>query len=211
MKDKLVIRLLLAVAFIVAAVCAVYFGGKMEKLRADNKRLAANQESMLFSLDTLTLANGAHLAHVQQLELTKGELEKAVKDKDKELAAMDIKVNRLQMMLNTASTTKVNVEAQLIDSIVKVPSKFDGDITFTLDTLKAWHWQDAWVSANGTINKRGWVHADFTSHDSLMIVGHRVPKRFLCFKFGCKRIELDIKSSNPHTKLTYARMLQLVK
>ena len=54
-------------------------------------------------------------------------------------------------------------------------------------------------------------HGSITAVDTLDIIVHRIPKRFLFFRFGCKQVRMDIISRNPHTRLTYARYYQLVK
>ena len=71
-------------------------------------------------------------------------------------------------------------------------------------------WNDPWVSLSGTIAD-SIFHGSLTSTDTLDIIVHRVPKRFLFFRFGCRQVRMDIISRNPHTRLTYARYLKLIK
>ena len=47
------------------------------------------------------------------------------------------------------------------------------------------------------------------SVDTLFQVVHRVPRQFLCFRFGTKAIRQEIVSSNPHTELVYSEYVEL--
>jgi predicted transcriptional regulator len=71
-------------------------------------------------------------------------------------------------------------------------------------------WHDPWLSLSGSISD-SLFHGTVSATDTLDIVVHRVPKRFLFFRFGCREVRMDIISRNPHTRLTYARYYKLVK
>ena len=49
------------------------------------------------------------------------------------------------------------------------------------------------------------------SRDTLVQIVHRVPKRFLFFRFGTKAIRQEVVSMNPHTKVAYADYIELKK
>jgi hypothetical protein len=53
--------------------------------------------------------------------------------------------------------------------------------------------------------------ANFTikSTDTLIQVVHRIPKRFLFFKFGTKAIRQEIVSRNPHSEIVYTEHIEL--
>lgn len=71
-------------------------------------------------------------------------------------------------------------------------------------------WSDPWLSLTGNILDSVF-HGTITSTDTLDIIVHRIPKRFLFFRYGCKEVKMDIISRNPHTKLTYAKFYKIVK
>jgi hypothetical protein len=64
------------------------------------------------------------------------------------------------------------------------------------------------VSVTGQIKGRE-VDVDYKSADTLTTVLHRVPKRFLFFRYGTKEVRMTVRSSNPHTHLTYSKSVTL--
>ena len=100
----------------------------------------------------------------------------------------------------TATVTDVKVDAEVKDSIVYK----DG----VIDSVKAFQWHDAWVDVIGTLKDKD-VSLGITSKDTLIQIVHRVPRKFLFFRWGTKAIRQEIKSTNPHTKITYTDYIEL--
>lgn len=191
-----------AILFLVIALAVSIVIGKLSK---ENKRLQSNQEALLKECDTLRTENGMSMARVKQLELTANEFEESCTQLAEQVTELGIKNSRLQFLVHANSATAVRIDTITRDSIIYI--KEEG----RTDTLRCFEFDDGWVQANGCINKAGRVQADFVSNDTLLVVAHRVPKRFLFFRFGCKYIELNVTTSNPHTRLESARYIKFTK
>ncbi len=198
------IRFFLLTAMLAATVSAVYFGKRIVELKEECSRLEQNQLALSYECDTLTLANGKHVAKVMELELTAKELQRLCSMQAKTINELGIKNKHLQHVISTASSTSVEIDTLVSNNVVYEPT------LSKMDTIKVWSWQDNWVRANGILNGDR-VQAKFESRDTLHIIAHRVPKRFWFIRYGTKYIELDVVSSNPHTKLVYAKSIKLRK
>lgn len=207
-KEHLVLCCLIAVAVLTAAASALFWGSKLSKLKEQCSMLERNQQSLLEQCDTLTLANGKHIARVMELELTNEELCKLVGEDYQQISELGIKNKYLQHVISTGSHTELKVDTIIKDSIIFVPVIDSTGITYKQDTMQVWNWQDDWVKAHGTIYNNK-VEAEFESTDSLLIVAYRVPKRWWFIKYGTKYVEMEVVSSNPHTKLQYAKSVKL--
>ena len=83
-----------------------------------------------------------------------------------------------------------------------------GNVVY-VDSLKHFEWRDLpWVAVAGTI-RNGMVDLDVASVDTLMQIVHRVPKRFLFFRYGTKAIRQEVVSKNPHTRIVYSEYIEL--
>lgn len=185
----------------VALVClcsALYLRNKA--LRADNDRLTANQTALMQEAAYYETEAGKSAASVLKLELSISELKAEYKQVCRTAEELGVKVKRLQSAMATATKTEVKVITQVRDSIVYR----DG----VVDTLKAFGWQDAWVNVLGEL-KGCDVSLNVVSQDTLIQIVHRVPKRFLFFRWGTKAIRQEITSTNPHTKITYTEYIEL--
>lgn len=199
MKKYLLIAI---VALLAIAGSAIHYS---QQLKADNERLHSNQSALMADVELYKTKAGENAAKVQRLQLTASEFETQCADLKAEVEQLGIKAKRLQQVIASSSQTKVEVHTEVKDSIVYVP------MLARLDTLKCFEFNDGWVRASGCIDTSGHFEGEFESNDSLLIVAHRVPKRFLFFRWGCKRVELDIKSSNPHTSITHAKFIEFSK
>lgn len=199
--DKKTILLLLAALIAGCAISCWYIG----KLDRENKRLGSNQQALLKECDTLRTANGRSIARVLELELTASEFEEQCTELEQQVHELGIKNKRLEHLVQAGSRTELRIDTITKDSIVYLQEMG------RQDTLKCWEFDDGWVQASGCINKEGRLQAEFTSNDTLLVVAHRVPKRFLFFRFGCKYIELNVASRNPYTRLTAARYIKFEK
>ena len=207
-KEHLVLCCLIVVAVLTAAASALFWGSKLSKLKEQCSMLERNQQSLMEQCDTLTLAIGKHIAREIELELTQEELSQLASEYYQQLSEMGIKNKYLQHVISTGSHTELKVDTIVKDSIIFVPVIDSTGITYKQDTMQVWSWQDDWVKAHGTIYNNK-VEAEFESTDSLLIVAYRVPKRWWFIKYGTKYVEMEVVSSNPHTKLQYAKSVKL--
>ena len=188
----------IAMVVLVCLCSALYIHNKA--LRADNDRLTANQTALMQKATYYKTEAGKSAASVQKLELSYSELKDNYKRVCRTADELGVKVKRLQSAMTTATETEVKVITQVRDSIVYRNG--------AVDTLKAFSWHYAWVNILGELKGRD-VSLNVVSQDTLIQIVHRVPKKFLFFRWGTKAIRQEITSTNPHTKITYTEYIEL--
>lgn len=188
----------IAMVVLVCLCSALYIHNKA--LRADNDRLTANQTALMQKATYYKTEAGKSAASVQKLELSNSELKANYKQVCQTAEELGVKVKRLQSAMTTATETEVKVITQVRDSIVYLNG--------TIDTVKSFSWHDAWVNILGELKGRD-VSLNVVSQDTIVQIVHRVPKKFLFFRWGCKAIRQEIVSTNPHTRITYTEYIEL--
>lgn len=175
-----------------------------QRLRQEKTRLAANVESLTSGTQQFKTEAGKQAARAQQLELTTAELKSQCADLQARLEDMGVKNKYLQRALSASTSMAVQIDTVVRDSIVYVPQLAQ------LDTLQVLRWADAWVQLNGII-RRGRFTGSITSQDTLTVAIHRVPKKFLFFRWGCKRVDVSVSSSNPHSNINEVQCVEIRK
>lgn len=184
------------IAMIIAIVALSYW---LNNTREEKKRLANNQESLLSDVEYYKTESGKNAASVKKLELTKAELQEHCQDLTKTVEDLGIKVKRLQSASTTVTKTEVEIQTVVRDSIVYRDRPI---------SLKVISWMDPWVSLNGVLDGDEFS-AKIESIDSLSHAVHRVPKKFLFFRYGVKAVKLDVVNKNPHSKIIYTKYIEL--
>lgn len=175
-----------------------------KRLQQDNERLSANIASLSAGTQQYKTEAGKQAARAQQLELTAGELKQHCADLQARLNDMGIKNKYLQRAVYASTQMSAKVDTVVRDSIVYVPQ------LARLDTLQVLQWADAWVRLNGTIHA-GRFSGSITSQDTITVAVHKVPKKFLFIKWGTKRIDVSVASSNPHTIINEVKCVEIRK
>lgn len=186
-------------ALLLVAVMALSWLYKTEK--QEKKRLANNQEALLTDMETYKTEAGKNAASVLRLELSKSELEKYNKDLTQTVSDLKIKISRIQSASTTATSTDYSITTPVRDSIVYRDRLIP-------DTLKRITYNDAWLGLDGTIQK-GIFSGNIQSRDTLVQIVHRIPKKFLFFKWGTKAIRQEVTTKNPHSKIVYTQYIEL--
>ena len=194
MKRTLIISLVIAVLAMAVEFIAI------GNLKAEKDRYKANQTALLADVEHYKTQSGKDAASVQKLTLTYGELKKSYDEVCKTAEDLKIKVKRLQSVSNTATQTQVEIKTEVRESLVYI----HGEPIRTL----AFDWRDAWTNVEGMIHNDS-VNLSVQSTDTLVQFVHRVPHKFLFFKWGCKAIRQDIVSKNPHTNIVYTEYIEL--
>ena len=120
-----------------------------------------------------------------------------------EVEDLGIKLKRLQSVSQTSTQGEIHAKADLKDSIRYRPE------IHLVDTLKKFNWKDPpWAFVDGVIDS-GKVDLTISTNDTLIQLVHRVPKKFLFFKFGCKAIRQEIITKNPYNKIRYSEYIEL--
>lgn len=184
-------------------------------MKADRDRLKENQNILLHkgAVDIKQTNTGLSQASIPALTLRSSEFRQSGDTLLQVAKAAGIKSSRITEAATAAATTSVEFKTRVFQTIVHdtVRDTVPRSLTTLLPSRQLQlSWNDPWVSLSGTITD-SIFHGSITSVDTLDIIVHRVPKRFLFFRFGCKQVRMDVVSRNPHTQLTYARFLQLIK
>ena len=199
MKKYLII--MCVVLFLVSA----YLAHSLIEANKEKTRLQDNQETLMRNINHYKTDAGESAASVLRLQLTNDELEQNYQKVCKEAKDLGIKLKRLQSVSQTSTTGNIEIQAEIKDSIRYVPE------IHLVDTLKTFSWNDPpWAKIYGIIDS-GKVNLSVSTTDTIIQIVHKVPKRFLCFRFGCKAIRQEIVSKNPYNKIVYTEYIELKK
>lgn len=179
-------------------------------VKADRDRLRNNQNLLLHNgnIEISETSSGRSRASVPALNIRPSEFRRSGDSLLKITKSAGIKPSRISEAATAATTTSANIITPIWHSpdTASIPA----DSLHRPDSLICFSWHDSWLSLSGCVSD-SLFRGSVSSTDTLDIIVHRIPKRFLFFRFGCKQVRMDIISRNPHTRLTYARYYQLVK
>ena len=210
-KTNIVLFILMVIFALVAFMATrAYFN-----LKTDRDRLKDNQNLLLHNgkVDIKQTNTGLSQASVPALTLRSSEFRQSGDTLLQVAKTAGIKTSRISEAATASTATRVDFNTRLFRTAVHDTVR--DTVARSLPTLSPsvqlqLSWNDSWVSLSGTITD-SMFHGSIIAVDTLDIIVHRVPKRFLFFRFGCKQVRMDIISRNPHTRLTYARYYQLMK
>ena len=185
-------RKFLFIALVLLVGTNIFLFKRLDSVKKERNRLDSNQAALLSDVEHYKTEAGKNAASVLRLELTKNELEKKNKDLTKTVDDLNIKLKRIQAATTTATKTEIEIKTKV------------------RDTLLNFRWRDSWIDLRGTIDK-GVLSAKIESADTLHHIIHKIPKKFLFFRFGVKAIKMDVVNSNPHNKITYTEYIELKK
>ncbi|MEG1759510.1 MAG: DUF6549 family protein [Alistipes sp.] len=188
--------LLLTIAILSLIIWAM--GRHVVTLRQERNRLQRNQEALMSDVEHYKTESGKNAASVEMLELRKSEVERHYSDLMRTCKDLKIKVNRLQSASTTSTTTTIEVKTIVRDTVI------------LRDTLRLFRWHDTWVRVEGLIGADS-VQCRVESVDTLQQIVHRIPRRFLFFRWGTKAIRQEIVSTNPHTQIVYSEYIEMKK
>lgn len=197
-------KYLIIICLALAVLCA-WLGQALSRCNKDRERLQNNQNALMQEVRLYETKLGESAASVQRLQLTKDELEGKYKAICQEAEDLGIKLKRLQSVSQTTTQAEIHAKAEIRDSIVYKPE------IHLVDTLKAFCWKDPpWAFVEGVIDS-GKVDLSISTNDTIIQIVHRVPKKFLFFRFGTKAIRQEVISKNPHNRIRYSEYIELTK
>ena len=205
---KIKVSYIIAGAFVALNVALAFFVQLYLDTAADRDRIKQNQSLLLHNgtVEISETGNGNSHASTPALTLRPSEFKESVDTLAKVARQVGIKPSRISEAATAATTTAADITAPVWHTTATVST----DSLHRPDSLVCFSWHDSWMSLSGCVSD-SLFRGSVSSTDTLDIIVHRIPKRFLFFRFGCKQVRMDIISRNPHTRLTYARYYQLVK
>ena len=181
-------------------------------LRGESERTKENQDVLLHNgrVEIGRTQSGRPRASVQAITLKTTDLKRspdsllAVNKKE-----LKIKNSRIMAAATTSTTTQVDVKA----AIRPVPNDTCSRIlsgSYRPPDVSQVSWSDPWITLRGEIEGDS-MQMHIESRDTLQMIVHRVPKKFLFFRNGTKGVRLEVVSQNPHSRLSYPRIIMFKK
>lgn len=194
------------VEFIVLAVLLITAGIFASLWRLEKKeriRLDKNQSALMSGIEHYKTKSGQDAATIQQLVLERKELREYESELVDSLKKQGFKIRRLESITQVSTNTNIQFVPIYKDSLVV---KSD-----TVYKMPCYEYNDDWISFTGCKDLDGVTTVEISSYDSIIIVGNRIPKRFIGIPYGVKSINLDIVSYNPYSTIKYARNITIKK
>lgn len=183
------------IAIIIFAACYISFNN----LKNENKRLKANQETLLDSVKSFKVSDSLKAITVGNLELSLKQYKKY--HADDAILIKQLKGQKPEFIIKPSIQTEYKVRTELKDSIIYK------------DTLKTILYKSKWNYISGFIDKDT-INLNIINYDELFITESLQKKKFLFFRlpisiFGYKRKVLNVISKNPNTKITSAEYITI--
>lgn len=178
------------IAIIILAACYI----SLNHLKDENKRLKANQETLLDSVKSFKVSDSLKAITVGNLELSLKQYKKY--HADDAILIKQLKGQKPEVIIKPSIQTEYKIRTELKDSIVYK------------DTLKTILYKSKWNYVSGFVDKDT-INLSIINYDELLITESLQKKKFLFFRlpisiFGYKRKVLNVISKNPNTKIVSA-------
>ena len=172
------------------------------KLQLENQRLKHNQQALTQDIKVWKSEDSSSVAEIGTLKLTKDEFGKLYENYTKELKEMNIKLKRLLSYSQTSMSHNYTITDTIRDSVIIRENK--------IDTLTCVNYNDDYIHFNGCIDS-GVFNGNIETFDTITSVVHIIPKKFLWFKYGVKRVDFTVKSRNPYSTIEDIKYIDINK
>uniref|UniRef100_UPI004055E835 DUF6549 family protein n=1 Tax=Alistipes sp. TaxID=1872444 RepID=UPI004055E835 len=188
-----------------ATLLAIACGVILHRTHREVARLRNNNEALTTETTLYRTRLDESAASVVALQHKLKEYREQHAHDTKRIKALGVRLRRVESIATAASQTKIETVTPLHDTIF-----LDRLLP---DTTPIFRWSDNWVRIEGTEGtiRNGNAECYIESIDTLQQVIHRVPHKFLFFRYGTKAIRQEIFSSNPHTRIVYTEYIELPK
>lgn len=166
--------------------------------RATAERETRNVEALAASVDTFRLRDSLAAVRVQDLELTRRELERLRSEDAVTIADMGVELRRLRSMTKVTTTATITGDA---------PTTITTD-TATLAPVYTAHAADRWHTLDVEA-REDTTRYTFTLRDSVVVLLHRTPHRFLWWRWGTKRLTTSVASLCPYVTRVGAETIDI--
>lgn len=180
---------------------------RLKTLRERNNDLTTNVFTLAEGVRFYKTRDSLHAAGVGQLKMRLDEYRQLRAGDARLIESLKIRLRRVE---------SVGVHATESRYEIAVPAVPDG-IGNRMETGKQavpaarrFAYRSPWVDLHGMLRHDS-MTLTLATADTLVQVMHRVPRRFLFFRYGTKAIRQEIVSRNPHTRITYSETVDLVK
>lgn len=179
----------------VAVITAMIMGIELHNKSLETCRLERNQEALLSDIETFKTETERWAASAEVLELEVKELRRARQNDVKKIRELGIRLKDAERYAKSITQNRGGATLPLRDTIIMH------------DTVQMFSSQHGHTELHGIIRSDSLSYT-FESIDTIYQVVHRVPHRFLFFRFGTKAIHQTVWSSNPDTKVVYSEYIE---
>lgn len=181
-------------------------------LRGEAERTKENQDILLHNgkVEIGRTQSGRPRASVQAITLKTSDL-KCTPDSLLAVNRKELKIknSRIMAAATTSTTTKVDVKVAIRPVPHDTCSRSLSGLYRPPDVSQV-SWSDPWITLRGDIEGDS-MQVHIESRDTLQMVVHRVPKKFLFFRYGTKGVRMEVVGQNPHSRLSYPRIIMFKK
>lgn len=190
-------KILIIAAVIIALLIGVIaiLTTRIKKVKEERDTQEKNVSTLLVSVEQYKTKDSLQAATVGQLQLTLNQYKEYKAEDAKIIETLKVDNKRLQGVVNAQTESYYQHTAALRDSIKLLSNNPD-----SVQIIKTATFSDEWHSLNLVIDSDS-VKYKLKTKESLVIVNHIIPKRFLGFlwKYGVKEIKTEAVSKNPYT------------
>ena len=201
-KNKITIALLIYALLSMGTIGALIKANNAKKKEIN--RLGNNQEILMSDIEKYKTKSGADAAKIGELTMTVDEFKRLNSEQMAELKDMKLKIKYLNSISSTGTNTNVVANTVLRDTVFQ----YVVDSILVKENAKYFKWNDEWNSIEGKINGDN-VECTYNGVDTLTVAAVRIPKKFLFFRWGTKRVEVNIKNHNPSSTITYNKSVAI--
>ena len=191
--------------FVLIVAIILILWGLYRDTAAEKDRLQRNENALIEQARNYRTENEKNASSVQVLTLKKDELERYNEELVKTCEDLNIKLKRAQSISQTGTHTEYVIKGEVRDSVVYVRD------TGALDSLRCSDYKDPYLVFSYCVDSSGIYTADIETFDTITAIVHRIPRKFLFFRFGTKEIRQEVICANPHTRITTATKVDIIK
>jgi hypothetical protein len=175
----------------------IYQHNRLAGFRAENRVLNANIEVLTGENDTYRVRDSLQVVSARELSLRLADYER-YRAEDAALIG-DLRADRKRIETVVAIQQQTIRELQLpVEPVVVVRENR------TTDTIRQVSFSDQWLDIRAWEDPPDTMHIEIQSRDSLLIVEHIIPRRFLGFLWKTRRAKerrIEAINKNPHTEI----------
>ena len=177
---------------------------KTNSLLSDQLDIKKSEHTALaHSVEHYRTLAGESAASVEALQLHTTELERLRAEDAELIHSLQLQLRRVESVTTTAIAGEYELVAPLASDTTSLAESMPQPAE-----IKHFEWSDDWAVVRGMITADS-VSCEIATIDTLHQIIHRVPRRFLFFRFGTKAIRQEIISSNPHNTIVYAEFIEV--
>lgn len=198
---------LIAIAIIACLLGIIAFlSNRLSLVKEERDIQRKNVSTLLLSVESYKTKDSLQAATVGQLNLTLDQYKKYRSEDVKIIESLKVDNKRLDGIITAKTESYYKNTTALRDSIRILKDK--GSDSIIIDTIETASFSDEWHSINIYLEKDSLLY-DLKTRESIIVINHVVPKRFLGFlwKYGVKEIKTDVVSKNPYTDSVFVESI----